>query len=456
MTQNRLRLIATFFCAALLFGGASAAGLVANAAVQIAAIALALSVLATRKPPPRGTFARNRWPLLLFALTAAMMLLHIVPLPPSIWQALPQRSAILDGFVLAGVEPGWLPLSLTPDSAIGALVSLVPPFAMFVAVIDADDSDRIWLLRLLVAMAALSSVVGGLQRIQGIDSPLYPYAITNRGSAVGFFANRNHLGTLLLCSVPCWAVLARRALAAPVADRRWQPLYLAGLAIAAPLILGGLTIIGSVAVAVMAGPVIALSVAIILAGRNKRFGRATWLGIGAIVAVTVAALSLGLSSPEPSSSQQRDSTIPTTLRAATAYLPLGSGAGSFTTVYPRYEYPAAVTPEYVNHAHSDFAEWLLEYGLPGLAVIAAALAWWGRAAWRAWAPGGGDIARAAMVALGVILVHSMVDYPLRTAAIAVVAALAAALATSPSGSQADSRSGQQRRSSRLLTGANAE
>ena len=109
-------------------------------------------------------------------------------------------------------------------------------------------------------------------------------------------------------------------------------------------------------------------------------------------------------------------------------MPLGSGLGSFLQVYRLYESPDRVTPEYVVHAHNDYAELALELGVAGVVLILCFLAWWlaaARAAWRT--GGGGPYARAASIASAVILVHSLVDFPLRTAAIGAAFAMCLAL-----------------------------
>ncbi len=57
-----------------------------------------------------------------------------------------------------------------------------------------------------------------------------------------------------------------------------------------------------------------------------------------------------------------------TLRAAIDFLPLGSGLGTFMDVFARYQ--AGTVSGFVDHAHNDYAEALLELGLPGVVVIA--------------------------------------------------------------------------------------
>jgi len=54
-----------------------------------------------------------------------------------------------------------------------------------------------------------------------------------------------------------------------------------------------------------------------------------------------------------------------------------------------------------------------------LILVLLFLAWWGSAVWRAWrTTEPGPFARAAAIASAAVLVHSLADFPLRTAAIA--------------------------------------
>src|SRR5205814_3380001 len=93
-----------------------------------------------------------------------------------------------------------------------------------------------------------------------------------------------------------------------------------------------------------------------------------------------------------------------------------------------YEDHGRVTSTYVIHAHNDYAELALEMGLPGIVLLFLFLAWWIAAAWRAWrSVEAGPYARAASIASAAVLVHSLVDFPLRTAAIGASFAMCLAL-----------------------------
>jgi O-antigen ligase len=113
-----------------------------------------------------------------------------------------------------------------------------------------------------------------------------------------------------------------------------------------------------------------------------------------------------------------------TLAGIQNFWPVGSGLGSFPRVYPQFEDPAAVTETFVNHAHNDYLELLFETGLAGMLLLACFLYWWATRCIRAWSSSDGPVdarlwPRAASIVTGVLLAHSLVDYPLRTPALMV-------------------------------------
>ena len=132
------------------------------------------------------------------------------------------------------------------------------------------------------------------------------------------------------------------------------------------------------------------------------------------------------------------------MAAARNYAPVGSGLGSFVPVFQLFERPEVFTvlQQYVNHAHNDYIELFIETGLMGAAALLVFLAWFATAAVRSalWPSGrDADLPRVAAVIVALLLVHSIVDYPLRTAAMAVVFALGCGLLTPPAASRPRSR-----------------
>lgn len=124
--------------------------------------------------------------------------------------------------------------------------------------------------------------------------------------------------------------------------------------------------------------------------------------------------------------------------------PFGTGLGSFDSIYPVTEAPEQVGPAYVNSAHNDYLQIVLETGLAGALLIVLFLAWWAVQVVAIWRSAlSTTYARAATIASGALLAHSVVDYPLRTAALSAVFAMCLGLMAQsrrerpePDGSQA--------------------
>jgi O-antigen ligase len=148
--------------------------------------------------------------------------------------------------------------------------------------------------------------------------------------------------------------------------------------------------------------------------------------VGALEVTSIGSSKFG--NEATTSVESRKAILATTTTAMSDFLPFGSGLGSFRQVYHLYERPEQVTNTYVVHVHNDYVELALELGLAGMILIALFLAWWAVAVWRVWRTAeAGPFARAASIASAAILVHSLVDFPLRTAAISASFAMCLAL-----------------------------
>lgn len=415
----------------LLLGGASAAGIWANAALQILAVLIILPFAARSGPAVPGSR-----PLLVAAgLVLILVAIELVPLPWGVVDRFPGRAPIVAGYRLLGLTPSWQHVSLDPDATIASALALLPFFAVAAATIHAARPSRDAAVTTLLAMIVIEIAFGALQLTGGGNH--YFYAITNASSAVGFFANANHMATLLLIGLPYVAAVGTRRSSSTKRNREQRGWLSLALFLVICL---GVLLNGSAAGLGLLLPAIGASYLIYrrAAGRSIR-----WHIV--LLLVVVAVLILGFLMVGPFHGQFLDQSLseadPTTRRtswavtaqAAREYFPVGSGLGSFVPIYHLHEDLARVTTTFVNHAHNDYLELLLELGLAGLIGLVLFLAWFIRRAIVVWRSDEADLtlARAGSVAVGIVMLHSIVDYPLRTAAIASAFALSVALLGAP-------------------------
>lgn len=411
------------------FGGASQGHALRLALVELAA--LPLLVLAAGRLIQTGSWRQHRFALGLLAMLVAIPLLQLLPLPPAVWAAFPGRDQAVLALQLAGLEPGWAPLSLAPGRTWGSALALTPPAAFFLAMLSLSHAQRERLIQFCFAAAIVGILLGAAQLASGSDR-LYVWSWTGAGSVNGLFANRNHLASSLLVTLPFAVIFGAATLRRR--DRRTSALWFG--AIFAGLVVVALAAIRSRAGITLFAPVMMFSLlaAWIAAGRGRPGPALLVLGgaVGAaLTAVAVLALPPILARFDTEGAPEaRFERWPLVAEAAQTYLPLGSGLGSFDAVYRSVEPLEELDSTYFNQAHNEYLETWLETGWLGIGLILVFLVWFARRSWTAWkAPPSreGDLQRAASIGLGVLLLHSIADYPLRTITLAVLFSLCCGL-----------------------------
>lgn len=453
-----LAVAVAFLAAALLLGGAADAAYFENMILQAAAPATLFAVFIMTGSDRARRISASREQLivgLLIASPAVLAFVQLAPLPPWLWTRLPGREPIAEGFRLVGAGYPVLPLTITPAETLAGAMRSFPPVAAFVlaSVLAGARRSSFVFLAIIVAAATVSAVIAALQVFDGADSRFYFYEITNRGYGVGMFANANHQATFLLMGLLSWSALAGRR-----ADRMrgiddFGAVDVCLLVAPAALILG-VFLAGSNTGHLLIGPVLALCFFVVRTGSlgaslgtpRLEVDARSWGLAGAIILSVAAGVGLALTGviERGANAAQisglegangRAEIFTRTLAAIGDHLPFGSGVGSFRDIYPRYEDIDAVSNKFVNHAHNDYLEFLLEGGLAAAAIMAAGLTVWGHLTFKVWRrkPRRGDrVRRAASLVVAVMVIHSLADYPLRTSTSACAAAVAAALLASPS------------------------
>ena len=416
------QLAATLLASALLFGGQSVFLTFVQAVPQaLGVVALAYGALHWRAvigiPGARA----------MLAIAAAIVMLvvaQIIPLPYALWSTLPGREV---GVAMLAAGPGgtpWHALSQDPQATLQSAFMLLPAAGMLVVGLMLDRAALRGLLLLMLALAVVSLLLGWLQPIAGVDSSLYIYGDQHELVSVGLFSNRNHQADLL-CLGALTAGVAVYFLA-PAQDgiRR----YRFALSCGAVVLFGaGVAATGSrtggslfVPTAVIA---ITLSLAERRAGRHAR-RRAMLVALAAIATIAIGWLLVGQPLARLGASDDlRYAIWPDAWYLARSVWPVGSGFGTFTLAYQQVESLGGVTPLLINAAHDDYLQLLIEGGAATLVIIVAFLVWLGVQARYIARAHAGRAGWFALAGVTLLLIHSAVDYPLRTEALSTIFAL---------------------------------
>ena len=427
--------IAPIYLLACLLLGGSGQTIWLNASLQLAAVFILgwALVQGNAQIVPREA----KYLAMLVVAALGLFAFQLTPLPPAIWQALPGRKMVEGGLSLLSLQSGWQPLSLAPYETISAALAFLPPLAILSTIIVLRAFTRAGLAVAVLIGSALGICLGVLQvgAPETTAARFYLQPEYDGGTASGFFANPNHMATLLLLSLPFLAALVTSGLKTAVASRR--PVVLLLGVVGGVLFAVGLLLNGSLAGLGLALPVLLLSglMVVKLPSWVARVALIT-AGSGAMLYVAVLATPLNravFQGAKAASISTRQDFFRTGVKVAWDYFPVGSGLGTFPRVYRIKEDPRTIDPSvFVNHAHDDYLEMLIETGLPGVLLLIAFLAWWLLSTVRLIrAPSVDRFALAGAIGAATIFVHSIVDYPLRTSAIAASLAMCVALMALP-------------------------
>ncbi|MFM6932107.1 MAG: O-antigen ligase family protein, partial [Novosphingobium sp.] len=321
-------------------------------------------------------------------------------------------------------------LSIDSEATWHTFAFLIPFLGAYLAYRSGTAQRRAALMQGVALGLAIAVALGLLQAL-GLDF-LHPFPIeADNQFGNGFFTNHNHQATFVIMGallIICHLRLPQGGLL----DAK-----LAGLAVAA--------ILAAIASGSRAGFVLMLAAALAFvalwfvtrarppgtAGPSRR-PLALALGGAALVAATVSAMVIGADRFALGRSglleDQRLEISPIAWQAIWQFWPFGSGFGTFQTPYRQVEPIEALRILDVTHAHNDLLEVAIEGGALGLALVLCLsiriLVLTGRGL-RQKGADGLRIATLGLV-LAVPLVHSLVDYPLRTMAMAVLFAVALA------------------------------
>jgi hypothetical protein len=399
-------------------GGASRADELQQSLVILIAIA---AIAAALWPLDFAAFRDSRTPVVGLGLAYLLLLVQLIPLPADLWARMPAH-----GIYVAVAQQtnsvGWRPWTLSPDLTLNAGAGLLPATAMALLALALDFRSRLVLARIVVGIACFSALLGTLQFAAG-GSELHLFRTTSENSAVGLFANRNHQAVLMACALPIISALT----SIRMRQQDSSPRHLGIATAIAALLLVGLAGTGSRMGLLLGllGLVAGLTIYLLTAPR-ARLSRSRLAVVGAGLAVAaLVPLSLLLARSEAVQrltadpvDQTRLAALRPMLNAARAFFPFGAGFGTFDPVYRSFEPDGLLSTIYLNQAHNEPMQLAIEGGAPALLLLFLFVIWWARAVFLAVRPSGSSSRRALAIAMAattlILMLSSLVDYPLRT------------------------------------------
>ncbi len=420
------------FCVILwLAGGASRA----DAAGQVVARFFAwgaIIVYAIFGPTPSFKMEWQRaGPIaVIVGLCLALVAIQLVPLPPAIWTALPGRTLLSATAEAAGLPQPWRPISISPGATLNALGSLIVPVATLILAIRLTR-DQLWHIAVLLLALIVAGCMIGLLQFSGahFDNPLINDVT---GSVSGNFANRNHFALFVSMGcilAPCWGFHGRKI-------SRWKAILSLSLL---PFFLMVILATGSRMGLIVGVLAIVFGLVIVRAGLKRELAQLprktaiAWI-VGMIALLILAVLSTLLLGRAMSldramnlgmGEELRTQVLPYIASATAHYFPVGAGFGTFDAAYRIVEPDALLQFSYLNHAHNDWIEVILDGGLPAAFLLGGTLWWWLRSGLTLRRMHGGQtLAWIGFSVFALILIASMTDYPARTPIIMTVATLA--------------------------------
>lgn len=429
-------LAAFLFAAMLALGGAGVNYPLVGALVQSAAILMLLLNLLAPRRLGLNSCALPRDVSLILLASALFLLLQLMPLPEDLWSGLPGRLLLRDLVAATYAPPAWRSLSLDPLATVIAALELLPFTALFIAASRGGREMRQLLVETYLIAAIVGLLLGLMQRLTGSDGAFAPYHFQSMqtDSLPGYFVNRNHQASFLLLAIPLaayWAGTSDRLDRAGTAVRLtigWAMVILLALGVVATASRAGLLLLA-----------IAVPISALLLGRGSISLRAVLLTIVPLTLVVAAASQSPTVQKALARFSQETDERPeywiNTAKAARAFWPAGSGLGSFPRIYPAFEPANQLSDAYVNNAHNDLVEIWLEGGLPAVLLLGGVAGLLCVSLFRRFGAETPKADRSAAVAAfagcAILLLHSIVDYPLRMMTIMAGAGLLLALLIAP-------------------------
>jgi O-antigen ligase len=378
-----------------------------------------------------------RWPRYLFLAVFALIAFQILPLPNFLVKILSPRSyAFRQMFVPEFSRVHFMSISVMPGHTLRAGLELLTYFLLGFLVVK-TTVRRKQIMRIfyfLVGMGVFQAFYGFFELYNPAPRVLFYKKLHYLDCVTGTFVNRNHLSGYLEMAIPLaiGLILARTDFFS-LAGERWRKKILLlsekgaykNILLALGIILMGLAVIFSKS---RSGVFLLVFAFFLLFGMSALYyGRVKrefkWVKDffkTVFLIILVIAVYIGIDAMIERFAMDKilNTVRPVVWSNTTGIIGdfpvLGSGLGTFQALYPAYE--ESSTPPLFEHAHNDYLEYLSELGGLGFLLLLGGVLTMLVFAFLVWKvrqhPGVRGLALGGMVAVVVMLLHSITDFNL--------------------------------------------
>jgi O-antigen ligase len=406
----------------LLLGSFSyASPTVTLAPVVIAAIISAIWLFQIPVGRPSGVLMAL---LALYGLGVVWAYVQTFPLSPGLVESFASRIFVKDALEAANQTGALLPLSLSPQAVNDMIAWTFIGLALFLVGGLQPSSMRSRTVAIILLCIIANLFFAAFQRAVGPGNGFDLYAAQGVTAHAGTFINRNNFAISVAVAIPMVLALThhieqripKSVLTVRIIGFAGVGVLLVGILISTSRSGMGLGLVALL----MSAPLLMKS-----PGQNTTVSSLLKVGIPLLVLAVGLFMFFGADSllrvsALDSQSFSRTAIWENTWTLTLQQFPWGSGLGSFVPMYHMIETPEdMIDGVFINHAHNDYLELMLEGGLPMTLLLVLFLAIFGWQVMRVFGSSGSHdvFAKAAAVSASILLLHSLVEFPLRNGAL---------------------------------------
>lgn len=384
-------------------------------------------------------YAQYKLMVVVWLVFLTWQLINIVPLPFSLVEALrPERVNFLlneNGQGMESISSQWLPLSFdVGQSDVIFFKSLAYSFLFFITLTLVNTGKRLrYILIVISAAGVFQAIYGSLEVLSGLQYSLV-FKLPVSHIATGSFVYKNHYANFLLLCLSAAigymiASLRVRSGSSPRERLRrivhfWlsnKVLFRIGIIIMVIALVMSRSRMGNSAFFI--AMTITATLGLIYFKPRQKSYVVLFISMLVIDVLIVSSL-FGLKQVQQRIEQtnltqeSRDEVITDALPLLTQYGIIGTGGGTFYTVYPQVQ--SESIQHFYDHAHNEYLQFAIEFGAVGTALLATLVLVCAKSAMSAIRhrrhPLPRGTAFAGVMAIIGMALHSTVDFPLQAPA----------------------------------------